>query len=82
MLLCCCDVVLLCCCVVVMLCVVCCVLCVDVDVVVVVDDSLRCAYVHVTMRIGKDPVPSHLGVKLPATPAPRGALDDEELFIV
>ena len=32
--------------------------------------------------IGKDPVPSHLGVKLPATPAPRGALDDEELFIV
>ena len=32
--------------------------------------------------IGKNPVPSHLGVKLPATPAPRGALDDEELFIV
>ena len=29
-----------------------------------------------------DPVPSHLGVRLPATPAPPGALDDEELFIV
>ena len=27
-------------------------------------------------------VPSHLGVKIPATPAPNGALDDEELFIV
>ena len=32
--------------------------------------------------IGKDPVPSHLGVKLLATLAPRGALDNEELFIV
>ena len=31
---------------------------------------------------GQDPVPTHLGVKLPATPAPWGALDDEELFIV
>ena len=30
----------------------------------------------------QDPVPSHLGVKLPATVAPRRALDDEELFIV
>ena len=27
-------------------------------------------------------MPSHLGVRLPATPAPPGALDDEELFIV
>ena len=27
-------------------------------------------------------VAGHLGVRLPATPPPRGALDDEELFIV
>ena len=40
-------------------------------------------FIHCMSRelIGKDPVPSHLG-NLPATPAPRGALDDEELFIV
>ena len=27
-------------------------------------------------------VAGHLGVRLPATPPPQGALDDEELFIV
>ena len=27
-------------------------------------------------------VAGHLGVKLPATPPPHGALDDEELFII
>ena len=27
-------------------------------------------------------VAGHLGVKLPATPPPRGALDDDELFII
>ena len=32
--------------------------------------------------IGTVPVPSHLEVKLPTTPAHRGALDEEELFVI
>ena len=71
----CCVVVLLCCCVVGCCGCSCCCCCSD--------DSLRCVYVNNTRVTNwQDPVPSHLGVKLPATPAPRGALDDEELFIV
>ena len=41
-------------------------------------------HIHCMSRelIDTVPVPSHLGVKLPATPAPRRALDDEELFVI
>ena len=41
-------------------------------------------YIHCMSRepSGTVPVASHLGVKLPTTPAPQGALDNEELFIV
>ena len=42
-------------------------------IVVVVSDAgvgTRCVYPQVIEPIGMLPVPSHLGVKLPATPAP------------
>ena len=57
-------------------------------VVVVVSDTLdvRCVW---SQRHGDAMSPrtnlhvaGHLGVRLPATPAPRGALDDKKLFIV
>ena len=59
------------------------VVCVFCVVVVVVcccsDDSLRCVYVNNTRGTNwQNPVPSHLGVKLPATPAPP-ALEHSQL---
>ena len=58
-------------------------------VVVVVSDTcldVRCVW---SQRHGDAMSPrtnlhvaGHLGVRLPATPPPRGALEDEELFIV
>ena len=46
-----------------------------------------CVYGHSTTVDAMSPrtdlrVAGHLGVRLPATPPPWGALDDEELFIV
>ena len=46
-----------------------------------------CVYGHATTVDAMSPktnlhAAGHLGVRLPATPPPRGALDNKELFIV
>ena len=52
-------------------------------VVVVLDagSETRCVFPPVIGPIGKLPVPSHLGLKLPATPAPP-ALVDQQLLVI